>query len=119
MDVSASLQLEREAPTPLRHQIADAIRERIQSGRWPLHYKLKVGAELAAELSVSRGTLRTALQTLVQEGLLAQVHGRRRRCTSSRTSSLPTPRRLPRSPGAARRRSSSPNVSTIVAPVTS
>lgn len=57
-------------------QISDKFRAQIASGAWPAHYRLKSEPELAAELSVSRGTLRRALTTLIEEGLLRQVRGR-------------------------------------------
>lgn len=66
----------RVGPVPLYHQVGDEIRNRIRSGAWPPHYKLKAEPELAEELGVSRGTLRQALRTLVSEGLLAQVQGK-------------------------------------------
>lgn len=70
------LHLAREAPLALHAQISDSIRSRITSGQWPPHYRLKSEPELAAELSVSRGTLRRALTTLIAEGLLRQVQGK-------------------------------------------
>jgi GntR family transcriptional regulator len=57
-------------------QISDRIRLKIASGEWPPHYRLKSEPELAQELGVSRGTLRRALSTLIEEGLLRQVRGR-------------------------------------------
>jgi DNA-binding GntR family transcriptional regulator len=68
--------LNRAEPTPLYQQIEGVIRGRINSGQWPRHYKLKAEAELAEEFGVSRGTLRQALQSLVEEGLLTQIQGK-------------------------------------------
>ncbi len=68
--------LHRDAPVALHSQISDAIRLRIASGEWPSNYRLRAEPELAVELNVSRGTLRRALATLIQEGLLKQVQGR-------------------------------------------
>lgn len=48
----------------------------MRSGQWPRHYKLKAEDDLAEEYGVSRGTLRQALQGLVEEGLLTQVQGK-------------------------------------------
>ncbi|MFV0253288.1 MAG: GntR family transcriptional regulator [Beutenbergiaceae bacterium] len=70
------IQIRREAPVALHVQISDSIRSRITSGQWPAHYRLKSEPELAADLSVSRGTLRRALTTLIDEGLLRQIQGR-------------------------------------------
>lgn len=68
--------LDREAPVPLHAQVSEQIRARIVSGEWPPHYRLRSEPELAADLSISRGTLRRALSTLIREGLLVQVRGR-------------------------------------------
>lgn len=68
--------LTRTGPSLLSSQIAAAIRTRVLSGEWPLHYKLKAETDLAAEFGVARGTLRKALHILINEGLLVQVHGR-------------------------------------------
>ena len=66
----------RDAPASLHSQISETFRARIASGEWPAHYRLKTEPELAVELGVSRGTLRRALTTLLDEGLLRRVRGR-------------------------------------------
>ncbi len=68
--------LNREVPVPLHSQISDSIRARIASGDWPSNYRLRTEPDLAADLGVSRGTLRRAIATLIHEGLLKQVPGR-------------------------------------------
>jgi DNA-binding GntR family transcriptional regulator len=68
--------IDRADPTPLYRQIEEVIRRHVHSGQWPRHYKLKAEDDLAEEFGVSRGTLRQALQVLVEEGLLTQVQGR-------------------------------------------
>ncbi|WGD37762.1 GntR family transcriptional regulator [Lysinibacter sp. HNR] len=67
---------DRSFPAPLHAQISDDIRSRISSGDWAPHYRLKPEPDLAAELGVSRGTLRRALTTLINEGMLVQIRGR-------------------------------------------
>jgi DNA-binding GntR family transcriptional regulator len=69
-------ELDRASPAALHSQISDAMRSSIVSGEWPPHHRLKSEPELAVELGVSRGTLRRALATLIEEGLLKQVQGR-------------------------------------------
>ena len=59
--------LSRTLPT----QVADHIREQILSGALAPGERI-VEADVAAELGVSRHTLRSALQTLTFEGLLEQ-----------------------------------------------
>ncbi|MEV7289357.1 GntR family transcriptional regulator [Streptomyces sp. NPDC093252] len=68
--------IKRDVPTAIHAQISEHIRLRIASGEWPAHYRLKSEPELADEFGVSRGTLRRALTTLIEEGLLRQVRGR-------------------------------------------
>lgn len=80
---SLHLDLERDAPTPLHEQISDRIRREIRRGAWPAHLRLPAEPELAESLEVSRGTLRRALHTLTEEGLLVQVRGRGTFVTSS------------------------------------
>jgi GntR family transcriptional regulator len=50
--------------------------QEIDSGRWPLHYKLPAEEDVASSLKVSRGTVRQAIQELIAENRLTQVHGR-------------------------------------------
>lgn len=68
--------IQRELPVAIHAQISDQFRSRIASGEWPANYRLKSEPILAGELGVSRGTLRRALTTLIEEGLLKQVRGR-------------------------------------------
>jgi GntR family transcriptional regulator len=72
----ATLRLDRAVPVPLHAQISAAIRREIRSGAWPAHYRLAAEPDLAVSYRVSRGTLRRALRTLIEEGLLVQVRGR-------------------------------------------
>lgn len=76
MTTTPSAVINRDAPVAIHAQISEGIRSRIASGEWPAHYRLKSEPELAQELGVSRGTLRRALTTLIEEGLLRQVRGR-------------------------------------------
>lgn len=66
----------RDSAAPLHSQISDQFRARIAAGDWPAHYRLKSEPDLARELGVSRGTLRRALSTLIEEGLLHQTQGK-------------------------------------------
>lgn len=69
-------ELQRNSPATLHSQISARLRAQIASGVWPAHYRLKPEPELAAELGVSRGTLRRALVTLIAEGALVQIRGK-------------------------------------------
>lgn len=70
------LQIDRNAIEPIYVQIATQFRARIKSRLWPAGYRLRAEDELASDLGVARGTLRRAVQDLVDEGLLVQVQGR-------------------------------------------
>jgi GntR family transcriptional regulator len=55
-------------------QVADELRSRINSGRYP--GRLPSSHDLADELSVSHLTVRRALEQLISEGLLVARQGR-------------------------------------------
>jgi DNA-binding LacI/PurR family transcriptional regulator/DNA-binding transcriptional regulator YhcF (GntR family) len=65
-------------------QLRDLIRDRYRTGDW-----LPTELELCAKLSVSRGTLRSAMKLLEAEGLLRAQAGRGRIVTSSADRSTP------------------------------
>lgn len=69
-------QIDRHSPTPIYQQIKDWIRRNILDGTWPEHYQLQAEDDLAQELSVNRGTLRNAIKSLIDEGLLIRIHGK-------------------------------------------
>jgi GntR family transcriptional regulator/MocR family aminotransferase len=66
---SLSIGLDRARKTPLAIQIYAAIREAIESGKLPAHAKLPSWRDLAAQLGVSRGTVRLAYERLIEEQL--------------------------------------------------
>jgi DNA-binding GntR family transcriptional regulator len=74
--IETSIAPNKSHPQPLWRQVADSMRQNINTGRWPEHFKLTAEEELATELDISRGTLRRALGALVDEGLLVQIQGR-------------------------------------------
>ena len=74
--IAADLPLQRETSVALHSQISAAMRLKISSGEWPPNYRLPAEPQLAESLGVSRGTLRRALSTLIEDGALKQVQGR-------------------------------------------
>lgn len=66
-----------DAPSPRHAAIAAAIRRQIASGAAGPGSSLASEAELSAQFSVSRGTVRQALATLRSEGLISGGRGRR------------------------------------------
>ena len=71
-----SLELARTSPEPLHEQIARRIRQSISAGLWPSDYKLPAEPQLAEQFEVSRGTIRRALRSLLEDRLLVQVQGK-------------------------------------------
>jgi DNA-binding GntR family transcriptional regulator len=69
-------EVDRTTPRPIHQQIQDWIRYQITSLAWPEHYQLRAENDLAAELGVSRGTVREAVTKLIEEGLLIRIHGK-------------------------------------------
>src|ERR1700757_1873504 len=62
-----SIQLDRARRTPLAAQIYSAIREGIENGRLGAGARLPSWQDLAAQLGVSRGTVRVAYERLIAE----------------------------------------------------
>ncbi|AWV29527.1 GntR family transcriptional regulator [Limosilactobacillus fermentum] len=61
--------------SPVYIQIHNQLRENIEGGKWQVGEKIPAERELAAEFGVSRMTLRQAIQTLVDEGVLERRVG--------------------------------------------
>jgi GntR family transcriptional regulator/MocR family aminotransferase len=66
---SLSITLDPDRKIPLATQIYATIREAIESGQIPPHAKLPSWRDLAAQLGVSRGTVRQAYERLIDEQL--------------------------------------------------
>jgi GntR family transcriptional regulator/MocR family aminotransferase len=69
------LRLDRDSPVPLRSQLEQALRERIQSGRLAAGDLLPPSRRLAADLGVSRGLVVDCYAQLAAEGYLASHVG--------------------------------------------
>ncbi|TFJ43597.1 hypothetical protein CKN73_02870 [Carnobacterium divergens] len=59
----------------LAKQITTEIESQIESGRWPVGSKIPPESHLAEQFGVSRNTMREALQSLTQLGVLASKPG--------------------------------------------
>jgi GntR family transcriptional regulator len=66
--------LEPSSPLPLYHQLERVLAERIAEGRYRDGFPGDL--DLAAEFSVSRGTVRQALERLARSGLIVRHQGR-------------------------------------------
>ena len=74
-DATASV-LDADSPDPLWRQAADLIRHQILTGKLAVGGRIPAERDLLTQLSISRVTLRRALQSLVEEGVLTSSHGR-------------------------------------------
>lgn len=61
---------------PLYQQLAGHLKKQIQDGKYPVGSKLESEPEIAERYNVARGTVRQALDLLVNEGLLDRVQGK-------------------------------------------
>lgn len=69
--------IEHEGPRFVWQQIADDIAADIHSGALPVNSRLPSEQALADEVyGVARATVRRAIASLVEEGLLVVMHGR-------------------------------------------
>src|SRR5690349_7787808 len=64
---SLPIAIDRSKKVPLSDQIYRAIREAIESGRFASGARLPSWRDLAAQLGVSRGTVRVAYERLIAE----------------------------------------------------
>ena len=63
-------------PTPKYHRLAQWLRQQIQQGKLQPGDQMPTEAALCEQFGVSRGTVRQAIQMLVQEGLVEREQGR-------------------------------------------
>lgn len=70
------MHLESDSAEPLYIQLAYIIREDIQNGKYNAEQRIPTEKELSEIYSVSRITIRSALEILVKEGLLMRRRGK-------------------------------------------
>lgn len=68
--------LSKNIVVPLYYQLAELLRSKISSGEYTLGQQLPSERELMSTFSISRNTVRDAIDVLVQEGLVERDHGR-------------------------------------------
>lgn len=68
--------IERNNPKPLYVQLEELIRNNIDTGIWKPQTAIPSESELSKEYDLSRMTIRTACQNLVQESVLYRVPGK-------------------------------------------
>jgi GntR family transcriptional regulator len=75
-DESRIRPLDRRRPEPLWHQLADALRGLIDAKEWAPGTQIPPEDQLCELFGVSRITVRHAIRTLEEQGLLRREHGR-------------------------------------------
>lgn len=70
-----NLHIDRASPVPLYHQVVQGIEHAIHSGDLEPGTKLQNEIDLAKQLSLSRPTMRKAMDELVRSGLLVRKRG--------------------------------------------
>jgi DNA-binding GntR family transcriptional regulator len=73
--VPGEIEVDPNRPEPLYSQVARQLRAAIEDGRLPNGARLDNEVELAARLHLSRPTIRQAIQSLVNQGLLVRKRG--------------------------------------------
>lgn len=68
--------LSKNAVVPLYYQLAEMLRNRITSGEYSIGQQLPSEREMMSTFTISRNTVRDAIDVLVQEGLVERSHGR-------------------------------------------
>ena len=68
--------IDKNNPKPLYIQLEELIRNNIDNGIWRPQTAILSESELSKEYDLSRMTIRTACQNLVQEGVLYRVPGK-------------------------------------------
>lgn len=56
--------------------LAQALRSRVVAGEWPPGSALPAESQLASEHGVALGTMRRALEMLVEQGFIERIHGK-------------------------------------------
>ena len=69
------LNIDRSSPVPLYHQVVQGIEAAIHSGVLEPGSRLENEIDLAAQLNLSRPTMRKAMDELVRSGLLVRKRG--------------------------------------------
>ena len=76
--------VDKTSPVPLYHQVVQGLEAAIHAGVFPCGSQLDNETDLAAQLNVSRPTLRKAIEELVRSGLVARKQGRGSRVIATR-----------------------------------
>jgi len=67
--------LDKNSPIPLYFQMAELIKNKIESKEWKINKIIPSELKLCEDFQISRGTVRQAINCLIQEGYLYRRHG--------------------------------------------
>ena len=70
------MEIDRNHQKPLHSQLTEVMRERIQTGFYPVESKLPSEREICEEFNVSRTTVRETIRQLIREDLIHVQAGR-------------------------------------------
>lgn len=66
----------RDSVVPIHEQISETLRSRVRSGELPVGSRLPAESFLMEEFGVARGTVRRALRTLNEQGIVQTLQGK-------------------------------------------
>jgi GntR family transcriptional regulator/MocR family aminotransferase len=89
------IELDREAPTPLRTQLENQLRDAIRTGRLGAGERLPSSRAMAAHLRLSRGLIQDCYAQLQAEGYLTAHNGSATRVAAAATAPRPSPSPAP------------------------
>lgn len=70
------LSIDKNSPTPIYYQLKEQLALLIRNGTFPIDGQLPTELAISEQLGISRGTVRQAINALVNEGRLYRVQGR-------------------------------------------
>lgn len=74
--IKVKLDVDKLSMVPVYEQIADGLRDMMYSGSLQDGDQIDSEPKMCLELSVSRGTVRKAIEVLINEGRLKKIHGK-------------------------------------------
>ena len=69
------IKIDKSSPVPLYFQVKEFIMNKIEHNEWKLNSAIPSELKLCEEFQISRGTVRQALNDLINEGYLIRKHG--------------------------------------------
>ena len=67
--------LDKDSPIPLYFQMAEIIKDKIESSEWKIDHIIPSEFKLCEDFQISRGTVRQSINYLIQEGYLYKKQG--------------------------------------------